>query len=223
MGTGSNQFANRLYTIRRAYNSADRMNKLYEKTLAEKREVESKLRFASGMRQLCLALNEEIVTGEQQWRESVLAKIEEEIAQALAFVYPEDGYTVKLVSRVLRGKIHIDSYVKSVSLEKVDGRMKRTQGMLFRQLVSLASVICIMEMQGVRTVYIDEAFSGASKKNMTRARRLLQWYAERGLHMVIIAQDPAVLTDIDANTLVLARTLDNKTIIRQDAGAGVNQ
>lgn len=209
-------YRDRVSVLKRAYSAARRNNELYTNLHDERAELKRKLEFASGIQRAAKVLHVEIVAGEQQWREGVLARIEQEIAQALAFVYPEDNYTIKLSSRILRDKIHVESYVQSVSLKKVSGKMRRTQGLLFRQIVSLAAVICIAKFQGVDTVYVDEAFSGASKRNMSKAQKLLEWYSSRGVHVVVIAQDPVIAGNLDANVLTLRRTLDNKTVISQE-------
>lgn len=209
-------YTKRLKSLKKAMNVLEKNNQLYIKYTHDKNQLSRKCEFAYNMRGALQTLAIVIAEGEKQWRDGILKKIEDEIAQALAFIYPEDGYRVTLTSRILRGKLHIDSYVSSMSLSKVTGRMKRTQGMLFRQIVSMSAIICIMELQGIKTVYIDEAFSGASKKNMLRARKLVQWYAERGINLIVIAQDPAVSADLNSNTLYIRREYPNVTVIEQD-------
>lgn len=211
---GRAEMSGRIGNLRRAYKVVEKMNRTYREAEDEKRKYEIKRDFASSIRSSCLDLGQIISEGEKAWRRGVLLQIEEEIEEALGFIYPNDAYQVKLEPRVVRGKVHIDTFVKSNSFDSVSGSMKRTQGLLFRQIISIASVMRIMKMRGVNVVYIDEAFSGASKENLIKVHKLLKWYQEKGANMVIIMQDPTIISGLDAHMLVLSRSWNNKTEVR---------
>lgn len=207
-------YTNRLNTLKRMYKKLEKGNKRYNELVSEKHKLELCISNAERLKEQCLRLNQFISDGEAKWRQSILEQIESEVEQALEFVYPNDGYKVKLDVRVLRGRIHVDSYVTSLSLKRIKGKMKRTQGMLFRQIVTLSAIVCIINLLGVNTVYVDETFSGASLDNLIRARKLLSWYNTRGVNMIIIAQNHIVSSDIkNSNIITVSRSSDNKTSI----------
>ena len=96
------------------------------------------------------------------------------------------------------------------------GKISGTQGRLFQQVVSFAGLIGVMSLLGIKTIYIDEAFSGSAKKNIGKLNRLLLHLKERGFNLVIIAQDIAMAEGLPANRMLLSRSVDNKTTIIQE-------
>lgn len=201
----------RFNTLSRAMSNLEKSNKAYTDAVKDLAKFDYQLDYLRGLTAGLNALDKIIAEQEKSWQSYVLRIIEEEIMQALAIVYPTDGYVVKLSSRILRKKIHIEGVVSSYFTPEMSGEISDTQGRLFQQVVSIAALVGIMELLGVKTIYIDEAFSGASSDNAYRVNNLLRSYAERDLNLIIIAQDPAIAQNLDANILKLSRSLDNKT------------
>lgn len=208
-------YSDRLRTLVRAYRNAKRNNDAYSEALSNKAEADARLSYAKGIAVSLSMLNAIIAQQENIWQESVLRKLEAEIMQALAYVYPEDGYSVELSTRVLRGKVHVEGVVRSYFTNMMPGELADSQGCLFQQIVSFAALIGLMDLMKVSTVYIDEAFSGVAKANIGKINSLLRMYQERGINIILIAQDMSIASGIPANTLVLERSLDNKTTIHQ--------
>lgn len=208
-------YSDRLRTLTRAYRNAERNNQAYTKALNSKAEAESRLLYAQGMAGGLSVLNSIIAHQENIWQDSVLRKLEAEIMQALSYVYPEDGYSVELTTRVLRGKVHVEGTVRSYFTKMMPGELSDSQGCLFQQIVSFAALTGIMDLMKVSTVYIDEAFSGVAKSNISKITALLEMYQKRGLNIVLIAQDRSIASGIPANILFLERSIDNKTRIHQ--------
>lgn len=211
-------YMSRLRTLKRAYQNAERSNTAYREATSNIAKYRSQLQYIRGLGQSLKILDALIAECESEWRESVLRMLEAEIAQDLAFIYPSDGYNVFLTSRVLRGKVHIEGYARSYYGGDMNGDLADSQGRLFQQVVSFGALVCIMKILGVETVYVDEAFSGASNRNVEKINRLLQDIKERGLNIILIAQDITMARNIDANVLLLSRSLDNKTSIVQTGG-----
>lgn len=207
-----NNFYNRLHVLNKAYLRAKKSNTAYTDAKQKLETTTAKINTTSNLIQALKILNVEIASAEEQWRNSILIEIENEIAKALSFVFPEDGYTVHLDSRILRGKLHISSSVSSINSSKIEGSMKYTQGMLFRQIVVIASVVYIMQLKGFNTIYFDEAFSGAATKNILKVRNLIDWYRERGINLILIAQNQSIITG-NEHSVVLTRDNDNVTKI----------
>ena len=161
-------YADRMRTLSRAYNSAERSNKLYVQAMEENALQRQQLDFLAGLQEQIKTLDLAITSKESEWREAILSTLEAEIVDCLAYVYPTDGYNVKLSTKVLRGKIHIEAKVKSTFADEIPGRIQRTQGRLFQQVVSFAALIGVMTLLGINTIYIDEAFSGSSKRNVKK-------------------------------------------------------
>lgn len=213
-------YSARLKTLSRAYKRAEESNSAYLDALNRQRELETQLNFLAGLHEQLKTFSLAVADKEREWRDAVLAVLSSEISNDLSYVYPSDGYQVNLSARVLRGKIHIEATVTSTFAKDFPGKIKGTQGRLFQQIVSSSSLVNIMRMVGVQTIYVDEAFSGSAKKNMGKLNKLLQSFEERGLNMVIIAQDSSMADGLKANRLILSRSLDNKTTITKD-GVGV--
>lgn len=211
-------YMTRLRTLKKAYNSASRGNIAYKEALNNISKYRSQLQYIRGLGQSLRVLNSIIAECESKWRAEVLRILEAEISRDLSFVYPSDGYTVSLSARVLRGKVHVEGVAKSYLGGAMSGDVADSQGRLFQQIVSFGALIGIMKILGVETVYIDEAFSGASKKNVERINALLKDVKSRGFNVILIAQNILMASNIEANTLLLSRSLDNKTSIVQTGG-----
>lgn len=207
-------FTSRLNTLKRVMRTIEKNNALYKEAESKLSQQHAQIRFLETFQYQIKALDLAITDNESKWRESVLSILESEIISALESVYPTDGYIVKLNTRVLRGKIHIEASVKS-TFSDIPGRIQGTQGRLFQQIVSFAALIAVMNLLGVKTVYIDESFSGSSKRNVAKLNTLLDAIASRGFNLVIIAQDSAMASGIQANRIILSRSTDNKTSIQE--------
>lgn len=213
---GNRLYSERLRTLTRAYNNAARGNALYNDALQRKDLHQTQVNFVLGLSEHLKSLDLAITNKESEWRDSILGVLSSEIVNDLAFVYPSDGYQVKLDAHVLRGKIHISATVTSTFAKDFPGRIRGTQGRLFQQVVSFSALIGVMELLGIKTVYIDEAFSGSSKKNVKKLNKLLLHLRERGFNLIIIAQDITMAEGIPANRMFLSRSVDNKTVIVQE-------
>lgn len=206
----------RLRTLTRAYNNAERGNSLYNDALQKQSLHQEQVNFLVGLSEHLKSLDLAIAGQESAWRESVLSVLSSEIVNDLAFVYPSDGYQVNLSAKVSRGKIHISATVTSTFAKDFPGKIKGTQGRLFQQVVSFSTLIGVMDLLGVKTIYMDEAFSGSAKKNIDKLNKLLLSLEQRGFNLVIIAQDITMAEGIPANRMFLSRSIDNKTTISQE-------
>ena len=211
-------YADRLRGLEKAYKLAAKENDSFLQTKSEIDYIKSQLLYVGGLASGLSMLDAIIAKQENDWQEFVLRKLEAEITQALAFVYPSDGYKVSLQARVLRGKIRIEGSVSSYFTKNMPGELSDSQGCLFQQIVSFAALVGIMGLVNVGTIYVDEAFSGVAKNNIDKINSLLKMYQERGFNIILIAQDVSIASGISANTLFLTRSVDNKTSITQIGG-----
>lgn len=211
-------YADRLRGLEKAYKLAAKENDSFLQTKSEIDYIKSQLLYIGGLASGLSMLDAIIAKQENDWQEFVLRKLEAEITQALAFVYPSDGYKVSLQARVLRGKIRIEGSVSSYFTKNMPGELSDSQGCLFQQIVSFAALVGIMGLVNVGTIYVDEAFSGVAKNNIDKINSLLKMYQERGFNIILIAQDVSIANGILANTLFLTRSVDNKTSIMQIGG-----
>lgn len=211
-------YSDRLRILTKAYRRADQANKRYNNAVKSRDIYIKQSEYLGGLNECLKVLSAMIAGQEEQWQHSVLKLLEAEIMQDLAYIYPSDGYQVTLSTRILRGKIRVDAKVQSYFSNIIPGDVADTQGRLFQQVVSFAALIGIMKILGVETVYVDEAFSGASKQNVVKINALLRSFQERGFNIILIAQDTSMAAGMEANTLLLSRSLDNKTQVQQIRG-----
>lgn len=208
-------FVERLNTLTKAYRAAKKTNEAYDAAYKNVAKFTQELGYMSGLMSGLNLIGGIIVDQEEKWQSNVLRLLEAEITEYLSFVYPSDGYTITLSSRILRGKVRIDGEVRSYFVNGMSGEVSDTQGRLFQQIVSFAALATIQGILGVKTIYVDEAFSGASKANIEKVNTLLKHVHEKGFNVVLIAQDTNIAQGIDANILYLSRSIDNKTSIEQ--------
>lgn len=206
-------YSQRLKTLTRAYKNVQKTNEYYSSLESTRNDLMFKIGKVRALGDLCQTLELTITNGEKAWREGILSAIEDEISKWMNVIYPADGYETKLSLRVLRGKLHLNATVRSFNINGGSISIKGSQGRLFQQVVSFAAIVAIMSLQGVKTVYVDEAFSGASKKNIILAGTLIDEVARSGFNLVVIAQDHNIIQTPDCTQYVLSRTVDNKTSI----------
>lgn len=209
-------YTDRFKSLVRAYNAARRDNSVFEEAEKKVNTLQLQMDFLERLQTQLKAFDLAVVDKESEWRQAVLAVLESRIMENLSLVYPTDGYIVKLSTRVLRGKIHVDATVRSVFAEQIPGSIDGTQGRLFQQVVSFSALEGVLTLIGIKTLYIDEAFSGSSKRNIKKLNGLLEDLQRRGTNLVMIAQDKALADGIGANRLFLQRSVDNKTTVLQE-------
>lgn len=209
-------YTDRFKALTRSYNTARRDNSVFEEAEQKVNVLQLQMDFLARLQTQLKAFDLAVTDKESEWRQAVLSVLETRIMEGLSLVYPTDGYVVKLSTRVLRGKIHIDASVRSAFADKIPGSIDGTQGRLFQQVVSFNALEAVMGLIGIKTLYVDEAFSGSSKRNIKKLNGLLQDLQSRGLNLVMIAQDKAMADGIGANRLFLQRSLDNKTTVLQE-------
>lgn len=213
---GDDVYSDRLKVLSRAYNTAGKNNKVYTKALEESELQQQQLAFLEGLQEQLKTFDLEVTRKESEWREAVLSVLETEIVSDLAYVFPTDGYNVKLSPRILRGKIHIEAQASSTFTGEMPGRISGTQGRIFQQVVSFAGLIGVMDLLGIHTVYVDEAFSGSSLRNIKKLTKLLEHLEERGMNLILIAQNTSMADGLSANRLYLRRSLDNQTTVTRE-------
>lgn len=209
------EYANRVAALIKTYKVLEKNNNTFKETHRELEKIEAKLGYVRGLGGALSVLERLIIQQQAEWQDSILRMLESEISEALATVYPEDGYTVSLTARLVRGKIHVEGSVKAYFMAEFPGAISDSQGRLFQQIVSFAALMVVMRILQVNTVYVDEAFSGASMDNASRVNRLLKVYASRGANLIIIAQNGEIADGIPANVLNLERSVDNITSVTQ--------
>lgn len=207
-------YAQRIGVLRSACRLIERNNKQYLENLAALDEAKLQLSRISSIIEKLKALDTTVAKTEQEWRKGILSYLEDSISDYLAIAFPEDGYQIALEAVVLRGKIHIETSIKSYAFELIEGSIRETQGCFFQEIVSFAALVSISRLLGIKTVYVDEAFSGASPENFIKLNKLLQRVKEQGVNLVLISQSN-YFEGISGNFLHLQRSLDNQTIVRQ--------
>lgn len=205
-------FSSRLSALKRTMGVIKKSNTAFTEAKSSYNQHESRVKFLEGMQYYLKTFTLSVTENESLWRESLLKVLEYEIMKGLAVVFPTDGYTVKLESSVSRGNIHITASVSS-RISEFPGRIVNTQGRLFQQIVSFMALLSIMSLLGVKTIYIDELFSGSSLENIEKLNTLLRTVGEQGYNIIMIAQNASIADGMEVNRLVLSRTESNRTIV----------
>lgn len=204
-------FAQRLRVIDRAFDRISKANEEYLRTLNEIKSYEQKLELSLFLKEDLVKLSHVIVSSEKQWRETVLIVIEREVQRYLDIIYPDDNYIVHLDAVIKYSRVKLQVTVSSNNFR--DLKIK-SQGTLFKQIVSLASVSAIMKLKGIYTIYVDEAFSGASKYNLPIVGKIIEELRNDGMNLVLIVQHKDIAHSIvDVNEIHITREIGNITKI----------
>lgn len=212
-------YVQRLNVLEKAFNRIEYSNKEYIRISQEIKSATRKLQLISNLSGNVRALVDTITVSEKQWRTAILSIIECEISKYLSFIYPEDNYNICLDCSIKYGKIKVNATVSSNSFNSLK---VTTQGRLFKQIVSLATVSSIMKLKGIKTIYLDEAFSGASKENMALMGRIIAEMVSDGMKLVLIVQHEDLIPgNVNWHSIYLTRGQSNCTTIKEQYIEGV--
>lgn len=208
-------YIDRLNTCTKLYKRVVKQNEHYLKLDSNKSRIESNLNAIRRYLQDERELSSYILSAESEWRSAIVKTLEDTITVALSMVFPYDGYTAELDLRPYRSKLKIDASISSYNLNSnTKLSIKGSQGRLLQQILSFSAIITMMKVLGINTIYVDEAFSGASVKNLTRVSDLIAYIASTGVNMVIITQNEAMIPQsINPTIYFLTRSEDNKTTV----------
>lgn len=208
-------YLSRFQTLEKAYQSIDRMNELYRTTKENIERYSIKLERVQLLQYFLKRSKNIIAHGEKEWRDAITQLLEAEINKNLTLIFPTDNYHISLDYDVVRNKIHLKPRISSKDFDKI--KINKSQGRLLTQIASVSAVIAILKLQGINTIYIDEAFSGSSKENLEKVGSMIAEILEDGINLIMIVQNSSIATNLtNAHIYHFSRSALNETTIKED-------
>lgn len=208
-------YLSRLQTLTKAYQNIEKTNELYKDTKEKIEQYTVKLE-RIGTLQFFLKRSKQIIANsEKEWRDAITQLLEAEINKNLTLIFPSDNYHISLDYEVVRNKIHLKPRISSKDFEKI--KINKSQGRLLTQVASASAVIAIMKLQGINTIYIDEAFSGSSKENLEKIGGMIAEILNDNINLVMIVQHSNIAANLpDAHIYHFSRSILNETTIVEE-------
>lgn len=208
-------YLSRLQTLTKAYQNIEKTNELYKDTKEKIEQYTVKLE-RIGTLQFFLKRSKQIIANsEKEWRDAITQLLEAEINKNLTLIFPADNYHISLDYEVVRNKIHLKPRISSKDFEKI--KINKSQGRLLTQVASASAVIAIMKLQGINTIYIDEAFSGSSKENLEKIGGMIAEILNDNINLVMIVQHSNIASNLpDAHIYHFSRSILNETTIVEE-------
>lgn len=208
-------YLSRLQTLTKAYQNIEKTNELYKNTKEKMEQYTVKLE-RIGTLQFFLKRSKQIIANsEKEWRDAITQLLEAEINKNLTLIFPADNYHISLDYEVVRNKIHLKPRISSKDFEKI--KINKSQGRLLTQVASASAVIAIMKLQGINTIYIDEAFSGSSKENLEKIGGMIAEILNDNINLVMIVQHSNIAANLpDAHIYHFSRSILNETTIVEE-------
>lgn len=208
-------YLSRLQTLTKAYQNIEKTNELYKNTKEKIEQYTVKLE-RIGTLQFFLKRSKQIIANsEKEWRDAITQLLEAEINKNLTLIFPADNYHISLDYEVVRNKIHLKPRISSKDFEKI--KINKSQGRLLTQVASASAVIAIMKLQGINTIYIDEAFSGSSKENLEKIGGMIAEILNDNINLVMIVQHSNIAANLpDAHIYHFSRSILNETTIVEE-------
>lgn len=208
-------YLSRLQTLTKAYQNIEKTNELYKNTKEKMEQYTVKLE-RIGTLQFFLKRSKQIIANsEKEWRDAITQLLEAEINKNLTLIFPADNYHISLDYEVVRNKIHLKPRISSKDFEKI--KIDKSQGRLLTQVASASAVIAIMKLQGINTIYIDEAFSGSSKENLEKIGGMIAEILNDNINLVMIVQHSNIAANLpDAHIYHFSRSILNETTIVEE-------
>ena len=208
-------YLSRLQTLTKAYQNIEKTNELYKNTKEKMEQYTVKLE-RIGTLQFFLKRSKQIIANsEKEWRDAITQLLEAEINKNLTLIFPADNYHISLDYEVVRNKIHLKPRISSKDFDKI--KIDKSQGRLLTQVASASAVIAIMKLQGINTIYIDEAFSGSSKENLEKIGGMIAEILNDNINLVMIVQHSNIAANLpDAHIYHFSRSILNETTIVEE-------
>ena len=208
-------YLSRLQTLTKAYQNIEKTNELYKNTKEKMEQYTVKLE-RIGTLQFFLKRSKQIIANsEKEWRDAITQLLEAEINKNLTLIFPADNSHISLDYEVVRNKIHLKPRISSKDFEKI--KIDKSQGRLLTQVASASAVIAIMKLQGINTIYIDEAFSGSSKENLEKIGGMIAEILNDNINLVMIVQHSNIAANLpDAHIYHFSRSILNETTIVEE-------
>ena len=85
------------------------------------------------------------------------------------------------------------------------------------EAICVRSLPWLLKLQGINTIYIDEAFSGSSKENLEKVGSMIAEILEDGINLIMIVQNSSIATNLtNAHIYHFSRSALNETTIKED-------
>ena len=208
-------YLSRFQTLDKAYRNIEKMNELYKTTKENVEKYSIKLERIHTLQYFLKRSKNIIAHGEKEWRDAITQLLEAEINKNLTLIFPSDQYHISLEYEVVRNKIHLKPRISSKDFEKI--KINKSQGRLLTQIASVSAVIAIMKLQGISTIYIDEAFSGSSKENLEKVGGMIAEILKEGINLTMIVQNTSIAASLpDAHIYHFSRSVLNETTISEE-------
>ena len=208
-------YLSRFQTLDKAYRNIEKMNELYKVTKENIEKYNIKLERIHTLQYFLKRSKNIIAHGEKEWRDAITQLLEAEINKNLTLIFPSDQYRISLDYEVVRNKIHLKPRISSKDFEKI--KINKSQGRLLTQIASVSAVIAIMKLQGIQTIYIDEAFSGSSKENLEKVGNMIAEILKEGINLTMIVQNTSIAANLpNAHIYHFSRSILNETTISEE-------
>ena len=145
------------------------------------------------------------------YKQRRLGFLSEYIDENLNIIFPNDGFKTKI-----NCDLTYNSPKVSLKLMNNLGRVSTPQigeGKLCQQLISFSSSAAIAECMGLKSIYMDEAFTASSPENATKAGQLLKSLIAKGFQILLIEQNDDIYKDLTRREIVLKRDYIEKSVI----------
>lgn len=202
-------FDRTLYSKYSALEHAKINNQQREQLLAERERVQNLLedweKYNFDTKRLISATEAE----DREFKNRRIAYLNELITTSLNDIFPDD---------CLKAKLKCDFNRKNeVSLLLYDADMEELEpdicsGKLQQYLISFTAVAGIALGLGVNNLYVDEAFGVAAPEILGEIGKIVQRYAEKGMQIVLISQNPGLYQDLPRHEIRLHRDPLTKSV-----------
>lgn len=144
------------------------------------------------------------VTLAENYRESRIGYLEQEIENNLAYLIPEENFRVKIEFSSRDGVENANLYI----MKKGGTRWslpKARNGRFIRQIISFTAMYTINRLRGSKTIFSDEALASADKKNLLNLKPMLDNLIDDGFQIVVIEHKPELYQTLDRREFKLVK------------------
>lgn len=138
-----------------------------------------------------------------KYKQNRLSYVEHFIDEKLDIVFPDENFSSKIVIDNKYG-----SNIAYLTLLKPNGKSRMptaSEGKMCQQLLSTNTAIALVKCLGINRLFLDEAHSASSPKNLTKVGDMLKELVGSGIQIILIEQKSEVYKDLPRREIYITK------------------
>lgn len=138
------------------------------------------------------------------------------IDDKLDIVFPDEQFTSEIVTDFKSNANKTYLQLRHMNTDEIE-IPGVNQGKLCQQLLSFSSATALIKCLGIKSMFLDEAFSASAPQNLTKIGSILKSMVGDGMQIILIEQEDDVYKDIPRREIYVYKdSLEKETKVKYE-------